>query len=251
MKQFGLALNSYHDARQTFPPGGVSKIGDPGKIYCSPHAMLLPYFEEAGLDAIYDKSKDWQHQDPRVAARVIPVFVCPSSSGDNPVFDPLLINIFVTAVMNGYQGLGATNYAFCKGVTDAWCFPAFTPPGTTINYPPYISERGMFDFNWAMTIPKVTDGTSRTIALGDAASGANWPVIDTCSTGVGQNDESVRTHAAGLDSSGTLRWHTRLGLPQSPRSRRSPRPDCTWAATWLARWSRSTGTRLPKDAPII
>jgi prepilin-type N-terminal cleavage/methylation domain-containing protein/prepilin-type processing-associated H-X9-DG protein len=174
LKQFGIALNSYHDSLKTFPPGGITPLNTASKIYMSPHAMLLPYMEEQGLRGIYDASKSWWLQDPRVPATVIPVYACPSSSGDNPVVDILLVNLLNSAFSNGYKQFGVTNYAFCKGVTDVWCGPAFVPPGTS--KPPYISERGMFDFNWAMPIRKITDGTSKTIAVGDAASGQGWPL---------------------------------------------------------------------------
>ena len=128
--------------------------------------------KKAALIGIYNLKQDWQHQDPVVAAKVIPVYVCPSSSGDNPVADPILITVFSTFVGNSYGPLGVTNYAFCKGVTDAWCFPAYTPPGKSCR--PITPRRGMFDFNWAMPIRKVSDGLSKTIALGDAASGMAW-----------------------------------------------------------------------------
>src|SRR5262245_5819495 len=49
MKQFGIALQNYHDNLKTFPPGGCNRGQNPGTIFCSPHAMLLPYFEEASL----------------------------------------------------------------------------------------------------------------------------------------------------------------------------------------------------------
>jgi len=49
MKQFGVALHNYHDSLKTFPPGGVNTISNVGKILMSPHAMLLPFFEEEGL----------------------------------------------------------------------------------------------------------------------------------------------------------------------------------------------------------
>src|SRR5437660_1443226 len=45
LKQFGIALHNYHDALKTFPPGGCNRSKNPGNIYSSPHAMLLPYFE--------------------------------------------------------------------------------------------------------------------------------------------------------------------------------------------------------------
>lgn len=204
LKQFGLALQNYHDSLKTFPPGGVADPSNPGKIYSSPFAMLLPYFEEKGLKGLYNNGQDWQHQDPKVAAMVVPVFTCPSAGGDNPVTDLLLNNIFSSLVNNGYTSYGATNYAFCKGVTDAWCFPPFTAPGTS--KPPYLSERGMFDFDWAMPIRKVTDGLTKTIAMGDASSGPAWLLATTTN----------RNTAFGPDSFGQPRLAYQAWIASEP-----------------------------------
>jgi prepilin-type N-terminal cleavage/methylation domain-containing protein/prepilin-type processing-associated H-X9-DG protein len=215
LKQFGLALNSYHDALRTFPPGGVFKTPPTlTSLYASAHCMLLPYFEEANLKGLYNTNHHWAWQDPHVLAKVIPVFNCPSSSAENPVFDAALsiliqFGVPMAPANYGNYGYGLTNYVFCKGVTDAWCFPAFTAPGTV--YPPYISERGMFDFEWAMPIRKVSDGLSKTIAMGEGASGTAWPVSDGCgnttpgSTGDFNPMSQGRVHPSGPDGYGEPR----------------------------------------------
>lgn len=182
MKQFGIALHNYHDTLKTFPPGGTvkdsSEIAD--DLFSSPHAMLLAYFEEQGLKGLYDTKKDWQQQRPDVAAKVIPVYACPSTTGENPYLDQLLQQIWIVgSVLNNYNELGVTNYAFCKGVTDAQCLggtggKAKLPPGPPDWVP--ASERGMFDFNWAVGIRKISDGTANTIAVGEAAHGPKWPL---------------------------------------------------------------------------
>ena len=183
LKQFGIALHNYHGSLKTFPPGGVvtdaTEIS--GELYASPHAMLLPYFEEAGLKGLYDSNRDWQHQRSDVVSKVIPVYACPSTSGDNPYLDRLLETIWVAAqVHNNYHEMGVTNYSFCKGVTDAYCTGRKgSPPG-----PPLvpICERGMFDINWGVNLRKITDGTSNTIAMGESTHGPAWPVSGCNST---------------------------------------------------------------------
>ena len=58
----------------------------------SPHAMLLPYFEEESLKSIYNLKAAWYYQTHLKDANgysivfqtVIPVFACPSTGGDNP-----------------------------------------------------------------------------------------------------------------------------------------------------------------------
>jgi prepilin-type processing-associated H-X9-DG protein len=80
-------------------------------------------------------------------------------------------------VANGYNELGVTNYAFCKGVTDAQCLggqKGTLPPGPPDWVP--ACERGMFGFNWAVSIRKISDGTANTIAVGEAAHGPAWPL---------------------------------------------------------------------------
>jgi len=190
LKQFGIALHNYHDTLKTFPPGGTVKdarqIAD--KLFASPHAMLLAYFEEGGLKGLYDSKKDWQLQRPDVVAKVIPVYACPSTTGENPYLDKLLTQVWIIASVQAggapYAELGVTNYAFCKGVTDAQCLGGVNgtlPPGSPDWVP--ASERGMFDFNWAVGIRKVTDGTANTIAVGEAAHGPAWPLAVPPPTG--------------------------------------------------------------------
>ncbi len=232
LKQFGIALHNYHDTLKTFPAGGCvreagdlvggSLAGNSGSgIFASPHAMLLPFFEEEGLRGLYNMKQDWWHQDPEVVATVIPAFSCPSVTGDSPHLDKLLEVIWaVSGVRNEYRALGATNYAFCKGVTDAYCLAqGDKPPG-----PPsvHMRDRGMFDFNWAVNIRKVSDGLSNTIAMGEAAHGLNWPVSNAeadVPIWNGTVYENLRTSLPGLDDYGQVRlcWQAWVAAQPSYR----------------------------------
>ncbi len=217
MKQFGIALANYHNALKTLPPGGCNNISNVGKIMMSPHAMLLPYFEEENLKNIYNLKAAWYYQTHLQDANgysivfqtVIPVFACPSSGGDNPVVDRLLNEqVFgpLGISVPSDQPFGITNYAFCKGVTDAFCFPPFS----NNNRAPYRSERGIFDFNWAVPLRKITDGTSNTIAVGEAAHGPNWPLSKT----TGPNPD--RTTPAGTDNYGMMRTAYQFWIASEP-----------------------------------
>jgi prepilin-type processing-associated H-X9-DG protein len=182
--------------------------GDPGDgIYASPHCMLLAYFEEEGLKGIYNPRRKWWYQDPAAVSKAIPVFACPSSGGDNPHLDKLLEAIWrVGSVWNDYRELGVTNYAFCKGVTDAYCLGMGNkPPG-----PPFVrpNERGMFDFNWAVNVRKITDGATNTIALGEATHGPAWPVSNagpSVTIWTGKVYDNKRTSLPLADSYGQTR----------------------------------------------
>lgn len=165
LRQFGLALASYHDALRTFPPALVADFDLAGfDEYAGANSMLLPYMEQTNLHSLYDRNRPWYQQSPRVAQTVLPSFVCPSVSQANPSEIPFLAN-------NPGVGTGGlyavTNYVFCKGPNDAWCLaPALVPA----------DERGMFDVNFAMRDSGIRDGLSQTIAMGEGAGGPGWPL---------------------------------------------------------------------------
>lgn len=101
-----------------------------------------------------------------MARQVIPLLNCPSN-GDlaNPYTEPFYAfaaNTIKSPI--GYE-MGLLDYALSKGVSDAFC----SQPKLIDN-----SERGAFDYGLKTRPKDVLDGCSRTIAIGDAASGARW-----------------------------------------------------------------------------
>jgi prepilin-type N-terminal cleavage/methylation domain-containing protein len=204
LKQFGIALQNYHDTLKTFPPGAATPVNDAARIQQSGHAMLMPYFEETALHGLYDHKKPWYKQLPTVAATTVGIFNCPSNAGENPVQDSLLVEILNTLgedhQFNTDQQFGTTNYAFCKGATDVWVFP---PVGNGTTRGPYASERGMFDINFACPIRKITDGTSRTIAMGEGAYGPNWQIAEAYMPG---QDRSIPAGGNAATRSTYMAW---------------------------------------------
>jgi prepilin-type N-terminal cleavage/methylation domain-containing protein/prepilin-type processing-associated H-X9-DG protein len=193
LRQIGIALASYGDALKTLPPAGCT---DPGMedwdLHTSGHAMLLPFFEEQNLLNLYKAANPWEGQDPKVISSPIALYACPSGTGDNPYADPLLtyfIQVFDGSPA-GDLGFGRADYVFCKGVSDAWCVTPQLVPA---------AERGMFDLNWAVKLSKITDGLSRTIALGEGAGGERFPLSQH------QTDKVSRSLPFGVDSKGLLR----------------------------------------------
>lgn len=206
LKQFGLALQNYHSAKNTFPPSVMMKQNYK-QFYASGNALLLPYFEQASLASLYDPNKYFEHQTPAVASTVIPMFKCPSSSAPNPMVD--------TALGEATPDLGSTfgisEYAFCMGYTDAFCISGGTPanpnvkPGTI---PP--SQRGVFNVAWGAAIRQITDGTSNTMAMGDASSDPHWKVchLTKCT------ESSLKPDASGDLPTAGVGWI--IGEPNSP-----------------------------------
>jgi prepilin-type N-terminal cleavage/methylation domain-containing protein len=104
LKQFGVALHSYHDAHKGFPPGRDSKD-------ISTHAYLLPFMEQESLYRSINFSVSYNNAANAFArAQTVPVFLCPSDPHP-PV----------------PAGWGATNYRVNQGSGILWG----TPPTVT------------------------------------------------------------------------------------------------------------------------
>jgi prepilin-type N-terminal cleavage/methylation domain-containing protein/prepilin-type processing-associated H-X9-DG protein len=166
LKQFGLGLQLHHDALGTFPAGARMEVGAAGpKILTNANVAILPYLEQGAVEAKWNHSLQYWEQLVTVLETPVALFTCPSndyqSAGDE-VFDSL-------GIPSGTR-LATTDYAFAKGATDAWCLGN--------DYPS--DEKGVFHIiNIAdekpTAIHQITDGTSHTLAMGDAAGGDRWP----------------------------------------------------------------------------
>ena len=107
LKQIGLALHNYHGTNKTFPPGAFWYELNPnwtalwrGSILI----RLLPFVEQQPLYDLFDFKTDTDNQTDAngelLAAKIVPVYVCPSDTGD---------------VI--YGGVALHNYAASKGPT--------------------------------------------------------------------------------------------------------------------------------------
>jgi prepilin-type N-terminal cleavage/methylation domain-containing protein/prepilin-type processing-associated H-X9-DG protein len=88
LRQIGIALNSYHAAKNTFPPGKSGRgRQDLGRGYgdIGPLPHLLPYLEESNLHARIDfkittHNYEFENTNFEHLHTFIPTFVCPSNS---------------------------------------------------------------------------------------------------------------------------------------------------------------------------
>jgi prepilin-type N-terminal cleavage/methylation domain-containing protein len=158
LRQIGLAIHAYHDARRSLPPGFRSTTTGPwpgGSNDPVPEsgpgwsffAMLLPYLEETGLHASIRFDLPITDELNKSARETnVPVFVDP---GDAP---PRLID--VTA-----SGATLTQAAVCS----------YAGSLGTLMYEqqPF---NGVFHRNSRIQFNAITDGLSKTIAVGERMS---------------------------------------------------------------------------------
>ncbi|MCI0331876.1 MAG: DUF1559 domain-containing protein [Planctomycetes bacterium] len=179
LKQYGIALHNYHGTNKTFPVGWLSR-GAPTNYFANANTKLLPYFEETSLHNIYDQGEHWYDQKAEVGSLVIPLFKCPSSGGPNP-YQNLALKQILGNSRNSLFGM--TDYSYCKGATDTFCLN-IRDWSTQFGNTKYILKpgpvpkhvRGVFDLAFGASIRQITDGTSKTIAVGDASGDPKWRV---------------------------------------------------------------------------
>jgi prepilin-type N-terminal cleavage/methylation domain-containing protein/prepilin-type processing-associated H-X9-DG protein len=179
LKQYGIALHNYHGSNKSFPPGWYLQGPLPtDAYYANANTRLLPYFEETSLHGLYDQKKEWYNQKPEVGSTVVPMFRCPSASGPNPYQHAGLKQILGNS-RNSVFGL--TDYAYCKGASNIFCLDLSGLQFGNMNQifkpgPIPLSVRGPFDMAFGASIRQITDGTSKTIAIGDASGDPRWQV---------------------------------------------------------------------------
>ncbi|GAB5404722.1 MAG: DUF1559 domain-containing protein [Aureliella sp.] len=162
LKQIGLSLHNYESAFQKFPAGlvwirGGSTI-DPKS---TGFAALLPFLEQANAETLIDQTLPWYAQQPAAVQVVLSVYLCPS----DPVQE-LHRYPFVTA-FNAPAGdvYASCSYAFSVGSHDGHGYQSNYRPR------PVTPESGLFMTNFWPGISSISDGTSNTFGVGEAASG--------------------------------------------------------------------------------
>ena len=173
LRQQGISIHNFLSAYQIFPIGSVVQpdqqtsllFGTDG-VFGNGFTQLLPYLEETSIAARYDPDKPWYMQDSSIARAVIPVLICPSNGGRLNPSEERFFEFAAGGIKSPIGSLVAlTDYVFSKGASDAFCDTPRRIPD---------SERGLFDYNLRVKHAHVTDGLSKTFALGEGASGSNW-----------------------------------------------------------------------------
>jgi prepilin-type N-terminal cleavage/methylation domain-containing protein/prepilin-type processing-associated H-X9-DG protein len=177
LKQFGIGLLNYHNSNNSFPKGWLVKAQADG-YFANANTKILPYLEESSLHGIYNQNDPWYDQKKGVGDMAVAMFNCPSTSEPNPYEYPPL----TTLLGSGRNGLFATSdYAYCKGNTDSYCIDvnsitAGMGSKEVTAGPVRRDLNGIFNLGWGASIKKISDGTSKTMAMGEASSDTRWQI---------------------------------------------------------------------------
>jgi prepilin-type processing-associated H-X9-DG protein len=154
LKQFGLALHSYHDVNHQFPGAR-----DTYPLSFSPHAHLLPYMEQTPLYNQIDftgangATSTYKGVNATAAATPVKFFTCPSDKGSVPGGNGATLGVV----------FGGTNYVSCVGTGMS---------NSGVINGDYVSGDGVFLLlPGVTTIASITDGTSNTAAFSESVFG--------------------------------------------------------------------------------
>jgi prepilin-type N-terminal cleavage/methylation domain-containing protein/prepilin-type processing-associated H-X9-DG protein len=158
LKQIGLALHQFHDARRKFPPGSVvGPYPEAGVMTTATHGngpFLLPYLEQPALANQYCwqlDASDWENQ--RVVSQQLKVLQCPSAEPNrvHTNFDPWV---------GGKIG-ACSDYAGIREVPQAMVDSGYVDRRT--------NRDSVFMINRMTRLADITDGTSQTILYTEIA----------------------------------------------------------------------------------
>jgi prepilin-type N-terminal cleavage/methylation domain-containing protein len=192
LKQQGIALHGFHDARKRLPSSGRPSASS--TIRCGLFTYMLPWFERQAEWDKYDTSVNWSHANnlPVTSLRVSG-FECPSSPGNRGPIDhnPDGTTGFGTGIVSpgDYGGsLGiAPGLSAAAGTAQVIDSAAFTSSASQ-------PTNGMLPKNTQLSFKDVTDGLSKTIAIFESAG---RPFVWRRSQQVSSSLNTAHTNAGG------------------------------------------------------
>ncbi len=157
LKQFGLALQNYHDTMGFFPG-----VRDSYPLAFSAHAHLLPFMEQDNLYRLIDftgargATSTYKGVNAQAAETPVPIFSCPSDQGS------------VSGGMGAVPGVtfGGTNYVSCVGTGAS---------SSGVVNGDYVTGDGVFLLTYHVAIKDITDGLSNTAAFSESLYGNGLP----------------------------------------------------------------------------
>jgi prepilin-type N-terminal cleavage/methylation domain-containing protein/prepilin-type processing-associated H-X9-DG protein len=172
LKQLGLALHSYHDTLGCLPPGLITGGENACDAQATGFTCILPFLEQDNTYKRYHFSDPWFEPSNYDAVGVlVKIFFCPSNREDG------LIDLAPIAAQWGMTlppVAAGCDYAFCRGANGALYSDSNRIPR---NVQGVFNLRPAGELFGGLRLTQITDGTSMTLAMGDAAAGTDTLLV--------------------------------------------------------------------------
>jgi prepilin-type N-terminal cleavage/methylation domain-containing protein/prepilin-type processing-associated H-X9-DG protein len=183
LKQIGLALHNHHDARGSFPPGGMQTGYNGTPCYTTWAVETLPFIEQANLYRQYDQTQlNTAAVNNAVGQQRVSTYECPSDILIGQIEQP------ASGPGSGQKWMHGTYRAVSGEIqmAIAWgCWDTFEPyywpngvmdprykgalhgTGLAYNGIPTQTANGVNSMGGPETFNTITDGTSNTLLVGE------------------------------------------------------------------------------------
>jgi len=225
VKQLGIALLLYHDAQKRFPPGAANNMPPFGNATAQQWGASWMVYIMPGLEIVQGEGWTFDQQynsnaatGPRTlvgdlaGSPQFPVFRCPSASfptniclSTNSPGSMVADYVAIAGHVNGFGGLTDNNLA-----TD-------TPQGPA-------ARNGVMSYNSRVGLASVSDGTSKTLAVGEVGgfvfegtTQRDWRPGIQHGFAMGCNGSNNATESLPNDSNARVFNTTTLRYPINPQ----------------------------------
>lgn len=199
LKQIGLAIHNFHDAKKKLPSGG--RPPESATVRYGIFTVLLPFIDQKNLWDQYDTSVNWSHANNQpVTSLRITTYECPSSPKHNNTLDhnpdgfapPGTPWVGIVAVGDYAASLGNSPElaAFAATLSP----PVQVAGSTQVTTSGAKITNGMLPKNSSLKFEDVTDGLSNTIAIWESGG---RPFVYRRGTQVSNDLTVAHTNAGG------------------------------------------------------
>jgi prepilin-type N-terminal cleavage/methylation domain-containing protein len=177
LKQMGLALNSYHDARGALPPALVYDSIDLNRSIGTTWTIeILPYLEQVGLFANYvPTAPTWDAANDGLRNNFVKVYCCPADPNSDKKFNPISgpgaakqhapSSYRCVSGANTVSGSNTASWAVIQPGSGATWLRDNQPRNKGAIHPVLPAERLNVE-----TFATISDGLSNTIVIGEYAT---------------------------------------------------------------------------------
>jgi prepilin-type processing-associated H-X9-DG protein/prepilin-type N-terminal cleavage/methylation domain-containing protein len=227
LKQLGLSLHHYHLTNECFPPGMIASGSNMSDAEASGFTYLLPYLDQDNTHRLYHFDEPWfASQNYKAVGIPVKLFFCPSNREQGFIDLQQVAEEWHTTLP---PRAASCDYAFCRGANGAvnrdWTRIPAAVRGVFNLRPPDQTLSGV-------RLGDMSDGTSFTFAMGDAAGGNAYylvrdltdpskPVLETLT---GQPVPVEQSWGAAGMGEASHPWYgsvfavtAQYGLPSDPR----------------------------------
>src|SRR5581483_2301085 len=171
LKQLGISMHSYQNTWKRFPPGfTVDSSGDVTHHgEATGFTFLLPYLDGDSTFQQYDTNQWWYNPPNNILVpQSVKTFLCPSNDG-RKILDLTPYTASAPSPATWPPSAGANDYAMCHGANASLYWDWAKIPAQV---------RGVFNIECTgktqarVRLIEIVDGTSTTLAMGDAACGS-------------------------------------------------------------------------------